>query len=280
MSDLYLPKGWRREEQARRLGLSAGKVDVFYYGPDGQRYRSKQQLVRALGDSVDLTAFDFRSGKLSAVAARKARQQSRAAAGGNGGGPSYEYLRGLKAEACLVAPIRQTASIFKQPVTVVHHMNDPTSTKHDIKSIVPNDKLKQQPPFQLFWERRLQGLGTSDRTGLAQSPLELPRGIRGISHDLSKDTLLRSVATALHVSQGPVVGQLHAKGQQDRHPAVYINPDQPLVQARSIFIQSRNFVSQALIVTEEDIRKQEEQVVMARKQLQIALQELRNIVEQ
>lgn len=111
--------------------------------PDGQRYRSKQQLAKALGDAVDLTAFDFRSGKLSAVAARKARQHSRVTGGGNGGGPSYEYLRGLKAEACLVAPIRQTASIFKQPVTVVHNMKDYTSTKHDIKTIVSNDKPKQ-----------------------------------------------------------------------------------------------------------------------------------------
>lgn len=132
--------------------------------------------------------------------------------------------------------------------------------------ILISENHEQQPPFQLFWERRLQGLGTSDQEGTAHSPLDLPRGIKGISQDLTKDTLLRSVATALHVSQGPVVGQLHAKGQQDRHPAVYINPDQPLVQA--------------LVVTEEDIRKQEEQVVMARKQLQAALQELRGLAEQ
>lgn len=26
-----LPKGWQREEVTRKTGLSAGKVDVFYY---------------------------------------------------------------------------------------------------------------------------------------------------------------------------------------------------------------------------------------------------------
>lgn len=26
-----LPKGWQREEQTRKAGLSSGKVDVFYY---------------------------------------------------------------------------------------------------------------------------------------------------------------------------------------------------------------------------------------------------------
>lgn len=108
--------------------------------PDGQKYRTKQQLIKALGDSIDLTAFDFKSGKLSVAAARKAREQSR---GSNGSGPSYEYLRGLKAEACVVAPIRQTASIFKQPVTLVHHLKDQSSTKHDIKSVTTNEKLKQ-----------------------------------------------------------------------------------------------------------------------------------------
>ncbi|XP_003745129.1 methyl-CpG-binding domain protein 2 [Galendromus occidentalis] len=251
MAELLLPKGWRREEQARKLGLSAGKVDVSYYGPDGQRYRNKQQLVKALGKFVDLSAFDFRTGKINPALVRKSKQNKQK------GYPIYEYLRGLKPEACLVPPIRQTASIFKQPVTLISNRNEST-TKHDTKHGVQEKKSKQ-----LFWERRLQGLSACDPHAHTVQPFDLPRNIRGVSQDLSQDTLLRSVATYLHITQGPIVGQLNVKGQQDKHPAVYLNPDQPLVQT--------------LIVTDDDIRRQEEQVVLARKQLENAYKELREI---
>lgn len=251
---MNLPKGWRREEVARRHGLSAGKVDVYYYSPDGQRYRNKAQLARALGESVDLTAFDFRTGKINPAVARKAKQAASLKKG-----ISYEYLRGLKCEASLVPPIRQTASIFKQPVTVIYHMTN-TSTKHELKH------GPQEKPKQLFWERRLQGLAACDKDCNTLQSFELPRNIKGISSDLSQDTLLRSIATALHMTSSAIVGQVGANAAQDKHPAVYMNPDQPLVQA--------------LVVTEDDIRKQEEQVVRARKQLEGAYNELRMVMEQ
>nr|XP_024218882.1 methyl-CpG-binding domain protein 3-like isoform X1 [Halyomorpha halys] len=66
-----LPKGWQREEVIRKTGLSAGKVDVCYYSPDGQKYDSKPQLVRAISDSIDLTTFDFSTGKCNTLLARR-----------------------------------------------------------------------------------------------------------------------------------------------------------------------------------------------------------------
>lgn len=68
-------------------------------------------------------------------------------------------------------PIRQTASIFKQPVTKV--------TNH------PNNKVKSDPqrmneqPRQLFWEKRLQGLSASDVTEQIIKTMELPKGLQG-----------------------------------------------------------------------------------------------------
>jgi len=238
------------------MGLSAGKVDVFYTSPDGERYRRKAQLSRALGDSVDLTAFDFRTGKINAGVARKARQN---AVNQKRCGASYEYLRGLKIEASLISPIRQTASIFKQPVTVINNMRGST-TKADLKH------GPQEKPKQLFWERRLQGLSACDQYDNNVQAFELPRNMKGINPELSQDTLLRSIATSLHMTNAPIVGQINAKGAQDKHPAIYMNPDQPLVQT--------------LIITDEDIRRQEEKVVSARKQLQNAYNDLRQVLEQ
>lgn len=48
--------------------------------------------------------------------------------------------------------------------------------------------------------------------------------------DLTEETLLRSIATALHVSGQPIVGQTNSRIALDKNPSVYINPEQPLVQ--------------------------------------------------
>ena len=74
-----LPAGWIREEVLRSGGLSAGKFDVYYYPPGGKKVqyckletildctvqlRSKPELVRVLGDAVNLTNFDYASGTM------------------------------------------------------------------------------------------------------------------------------------------------------------------------------------------------------------------------
>lgn len=43
----------------------------------------------------------------------------------------YYFSRGIRSEGALVPPIRQTASIFKQPVTV--HKNQEGKVKTDFK---------------------------------------------------------------------------------------------------------------------------------------------------
>ncbi|XP_063232696.1 methyl-CpG-binding domain protein 4 isoform X3 [Bacillus rossius redtenbacheri] len=70
-----LPKGWQREEVPRKTGLSAGKIDVYYYSPDGKKFRSKPQLARYLGNTLDLATFDFRSGKVNSLLMRKNKKQ-------------------------------------------------------------------------------------------------------------------------------------------------------------------------------------------------------------
>ncbi|KAL0271636.1 UNVERIFIED_CONTAM: hypothetical protein PYX00_008666 [Menopon gallinae] len=158
--------------------------------------------------------------------------------------------RGMRNDASLVPPIRQTASIFKQPVTV-HRTQNEGKVKSDFKH-GPQDK-----PKQLFWEKRLEGLRACDVDGHEFNSMELPRSLKTIGPHIADETILQSVATALHVSTQPVTGQNSSKSSMEKNPGVFINPEQPLVQAVNI--------------SDEDIKKQEERVLLARRKLQEAL---------
>lgn len=63
-------------------------------------------------------------------------------------GTQFDYNRGIRNDASLVPPIRQTASIFKQPVTVIRSADGKVRTdfKHG-----PQDKPKQVRNFKGFF---------------------------------------------------------------------------------------------------------------------------------
>jgi hypothetical protein len=234
-----LPKGWVREEVVRKTGLSAGKIDVCYYSPGGKKFRSKPQLARYLGESVDLSTFDFRTGKVNNLLLRKNKKQR----------TQFDYSRGVRNDSSLVPPIRQTASIFKQPVTVIKTQE--SRVKVDFKH------GHQEKPKQLFWEKRLEGLRAWDPLGIELETLDLPKGVSGVGPGIAPDTVLQSVATALHLTNQPILGQTGPKNGLDTNPGVFLNPEQPLMEA--------------VAVAEDDIRLQEERVMGARKKLQEAL---------
>lgn len=60
----------------------------------------------------------------------------------------FIIFRNIRSDASLVPPIRQTASIFKQPVTVIKTQEG--KVKSDLKHGA------QEKPKQLFWEKRLE----------------------------------------------------------------------------------------------------------------------------
>ncbi|XP_077989092.1 methyl-CpG-binding domain protein 2-like [Glandiceps talaboti] len=238
-----LPKGWKREEVIRKSGLSAGKSDVYYFSPSGKKFRSKPQLARYLGDTFDLSTFDFRTGKISAASVRKSKRLRNI---------HYDYNKGTRHDGSLLLPIRQTASIFKQPVTSV--------TKHVASKVRPDGKqdLTDQPK-QLFWEKRLQGAKACDITEEIFKTLELPEGLIGIGPGYTKESLLQSLATNLHLSTQPVTGQSAAQATIEKNPGVYLNTDQPLCPR--------------FVVTDADIKKQEDKVRAARRKLEQLLSE-------
>ncbi|XP_076847467.1 methyl-CpG-binding domain protein 3a isoform X2 [Brachyhypopomus gauderio] len=233
-----LPNGWKREEVTRKSGLSAGKSDVYYFSPTGKKFRSKPQLARYLGNSMDLSTFDFRTGKMIMSKLNKNRHRVRHEHGGQSKG---------KPDLNTSLPVRQTASIFKQPVTRV--------TNH------PSNKVKTDPqkavdqPRQLFWERKLGGLNVYDIAEELMKTMDLPKGLQAAGPGCTDKTLLSALASALHTTSGPITGQLSAA--VEKNPGVWLNTAQPLCKA--------------FLVTDEDIRKQEELVYNVRKRLEDAL---------
>uniref|UniRef100_A0A4W5PN31 Methyl-CpG binding domain protein 2 n=1 Tax=Hucho hucho TaxID=62062 RepID=A0A4W5PN31_9TELE len=127
-------------------------------------------------------------------------------------------------------PIRQTASIFKQPITkVVNHPNNKVKT--DLQRAT-------EQPRQLFWEKRLKGLRASDITEEVLRTMELPKGLTSLGPDTSDETLLSAISSALHMSSSPITGQTNSAAE--KNPAVWLNTSQPLCKA--------------FIVTDQDIR--------------------------
>jgi len=241
-----LPRGWKREELIQKNCLiTPGKIDVFYHSPCGKKIRNKAQLIRFLGDAVDLSSFDYRTGKINSLLVRKKKNKS----------TLYDYSRGLRTDGALVPPIRQTASIFKQPVTVLR--TQPQSViKCDAKHGV------QDKPKQMFWEKRLQGLGVScSRHDVVEmEDLQLPSPLRGVGPSVTSQTVLQSLATALHTVNGPITGQTAPLNSIDSNPTIHINTDQPLVHKVQI--------------EESDISTQEALVQTIRCQLQRAIMQL------
>lgn len=121
-----------------------------------------------------------------------------------------------------------------------------------------------------------QRMRACDYDGVEFAAVTLPKSLRPVGPSVDDDTVLQSVATALHCTAnnggggggsggalngasaagvaGAVVGQTARREQLAANPGVYLNPEQPLMQA--------------VDVSEEDIRRQEDRVGSARKRLQ------------
>ncbi|MGH0177058.1 UNVERIFIED_CONTAM: hypothetical protein FKN15_074203 [Acipenser sinensis] len=224
--------------------------------PSGKKFRSKPQLARYLGNSMDLSSFDFRTGKMLMSKLNKNRQrlrydannQAKARAGGRGPGLAFcsEHCSAVagKPDLNTSLPVRQTASIFKQPVTKV--------TNH------PSNKVKTDPQKAIDQPRQLKykkGEWLQLRAGVSDVVLLCLPPPAGVGPGCTDETLLSAIASALHTSTAPITGQLSAA--VEKNPGVWLNTTQPLCKA--------------FMVTDEDIRKQEELVYNVRKKLEEAL---------
>eukprot|EP00092_Neocalanus_flemingeri_P005633 GFUD01006066.1.p2 GENE.GFUD01006066.1~~GFUD01006066.1.p2 ORF type:complete len:204 (+),score=85.99 GFUD01006066.1:46-657(+) len=154
----------------------------------------------------------------------------------------------------LVAPIRQTASIFKQPVTV--YKEHKSKVKSELKQV------SREKPLQLFWTKRLSSLNTvnMDKGKMTNKRTSLPTKLSCVGPGITDHMLLASISTHLHMSKDSAVGQQTSLTLIDKNPAAYINPNQPLMSKLS--------------VSEEDILEQEVRVREARQKLAQAVKAL------
>ncbi|XP_057565302.1 methyl-CpG-binding domain protein 3 isoform X2 [Hippopotamus amphibius kiboko] len=223
------------------LAVPVHSVVIFVtalLSPSGKKFRSKPQLARYLGGSMDLSTFDFRTGRMLMGRVNKGRQRVR-----------YDSPGQVKGKPDLntALPVRQTASIFKQPVTKI--------TNHPSNKVKSDPQKAVEQPRQLFWEKKLSGLNAFDIAEELVKTMDLPKGLQGVGPGCTDETLLSAIASALHTSTMPITGQLSAA--VEKNPGVWLNTAQPLCKA--------------FMVTDEDIRKQEELVQQVRKRLEEAL---------
>uniref|UniRef100_A0A336M2U7 CSON010766 protein n=1 Tax=Culicoides sonorensis TaxID=179676 RepID=A0A336M2U7_CULSO len=259
------------QTEIRKTGQTAGKADIYYYSPTNNtnsgKYDPKISMSRIGDGTVDLTGYDYsvsNANKLiqninpnislhsTTLTSVKRKTENPTTYSGSPKQPTVDFSRPPKPDASLVPPIRQTASIFKQPVTL-YKTNTESNVKSDLKPSV-NDK-----PKQLFWEKRLENLSACAADGEEFKQIDLEGCLKPFGPFINEMTVLQSVATALHLNNGPITGQTASKGSLLSNAGAFINPDQPLMHAVSI--------------TEDDIRRQEEKVNNVRKMLQEALKE-------
>lgn len=76
----------------------------------------------------------------------------------------------------------------------------------------------------------MEKLRACDPNGYEFDAMDLPKNLKPVGPNITEETLLQSVATALHVSTNAVTGQTGPKAALEKNPGVFLNPEQPLVQ--------------------------------------------------
>uniref|UniRef100_A0A8C2XSS5 MBD domain-containing protein n=1 Tax=Capra hircus TaxID=9925 RepID=A0A8C2XSS5_CAPHI len=201
-------------------------LTLYVRSPSGKKFRSKPQLARYLGGSMDLSTFDFRTGKMLMSKVNKGRQRVRY--------DSPSQVKG-KPDLNTALPVRQTASIFKQPVTKI--------TNHPSNKVKSDPQKAVEQPRQLFWEKKLSGLNAFDIAEELVKTMDLPKGLQGVGPGCTDETLLSAIASALHTSTTPITGQLSAA--VEKNPGVWLNTAQP--KQEELVQQVRKRLEEALM---------------------------------
>lgn len=268
-----LPRGWKREEFSRPKGLSNGKYQVHYINELGQRFKNKCMLARFMGGEVDLTSFDWRTGKIDPHLKRKVERMIKLK-------ECPDINRRLRNDHTIKPPLRQTVSNFKLPVTIyraqpkesppiVPPINS-VMTRQVQNQIKQANNHEQQraalaaaeaktnnfKPRQIFWEKRLQGQHASINDENYEK-FYLPRNIKPmLPEHITDDSIVRAIVTSLYDRNNTitVTGQATPRQEVNKNPAIFLDPYQPPTQPIS--------------VDDHDLKRQEERVQAYRRALE------------
>lgn len=261
-------------------GLSNGKYKVHYINELGQRFKNKCQLARFMGGEVDLTPFDWRSGKINPHLKRKVERMIKIK-------ECPDVNKRLRNDHTIKPPLRQTVSNFKLAVTVYRAqpkesppVQAPTNSvmtrqiQNQIKQANNHESQRAAlaaaearannfKPRQIFWEKRLQSLQATINDGGEIEKFSLPRNIKPmIPEHITDDSVVRAIVTSLFdkSNTATVTGQQAPKQDINKNPAIFIDPYQPPTQIIS--------------VNDNDLKRQEERVLRYRRELEATCLEL------
>ncbi|XP_027021231.1 methyl-CpG-binding domain protein 1b isoform X2 [Tachysurus fulvidraco] len=189
-----LGEGWKRKVVLRRSGLSVGQRDIYYLSPKGERVRSKIELLKYIGNTVDLTNFDFKTGifldgehSKKATKKRKMDQSSPADCGFS----SESSFHNDAAEACdrtySPGPPYSLSHVAQQSLS-------PSSSQNDVPSVLgtSNENLNQAlliKPAASTQQNVPSNEGFSSQT--IKVPANLENGPANIPSNLSVGTCVR-----------------------------------------------------------------------------------------
>ncbi|XP_065067496.1 methyl-CpG-binding domain protein 2-like [Rhopilema esculentum] len=251
--------------------------------PEGKKFRSRPQIAQYFGDTLDLTKFDFRTGRIDPNMKPKKRLR----------GIEVNYAKDF-GRPTLISPRRLTKrSIEKRKIKLVSDTQDEAEPKELIPE-VGEDKgtvrltraqeraeaeieLKKRrvreasssrelsKPKQLFWQRRLQGLRSVDPdTNKPSKPIKLQADLKSLTPGGDHETLVHSIVSYLH-NNVKVVGQNMSLNALKKNPGIWCNPEQPFCPP--------------FFVSPEMIREQEKRVELARKNLAESIETLKCMEE-
>lgn len=268
-----LPRGWRREEFSRPRGLSNGKYQVHYINELGQRFKNKCMLARYVGGDVDLTPFDWRTGKIDPYLKRKVERMIRLR-------DCPDVNRRLRNDHTIKPPLRQTVSNLKLPVTIYRAqpkeqppVQPPTNTvmtrqiQNQIKQannhesqraalVAAEARTNNFKPRQIFWEKRLQGQHASINDENYEK-FSLPRTIKSvIPEHINDDSVVRTLVASLYDRNHTIMvtGQSTTRQEINKNPAVFLDPYQP--------------PTKPINVNDDDLKEQEKRVQHYRRELE------------
>ncbi|KAF7693296.1 methyl-CpG-binding domain protein 1b [Silurus meridionalis] len=183
--------GWKRKVVFRRSGVSVGQRDVYYLSPKGERVRSKIELLKAIGNTVDLTNFDFKTGRFQdlepskRVTKRKKLDHSSPAECGFSSESSFPN-EATEAYDRTYSP----GPTYSLSHTALHRLS-PFSNQKDVRS-VPNPGTSNELPGQalLIQPASPTKQNVPSRTGFLLQTLKVPAKQADVLHYVPSNSCL------------------------------------------------------------------------------------------